>query len=267
VSGVGLGASSTCLLRIDGTAWCAGNNMSGQLGTTAAAQPCDNGVCSSTFLPSAGGRLFKRLAVGALHVCGLTPTGEAWCWGAAHFGQLGDDPGSDAATDAIPVKGDLRFSSLAAGSISTCGLTIDGSLHCWGVHGYKPGGIGPDFSERFTVTRVATPERLTSLASGPSHTCGLTVEGVALCWGLNDHGQLGRSVGEPCEPRGPANCGTTPAAVLTSLRFTALTLGRSHTCGLTLDGLVYCWGGNGVGQLGDGTTMNSMTPRRVTGLQ
>jgi alpha-tubulin suppressor-like RCC1 family protein len=44
---------------------------------------------------------------------------------------------------------------------------------------------------------------------------------------------------------------------------TALSAGSAHTCALRADSLVFCWGANGFGQLGDGTTLSRPWPETV----
>ena len=46
--------------------------------------------------------------------------------------------------------------------------------------------------------------------------------------------------------------------------FSQLSAG-GHTCGLAMDGTVYCWGGNNFGQLGNGSTTLAASPVAVTG--
>ena len=80
--------------------------------------------------------------------------------------------------------------------------------------------------------------------------------GGAKCWGANDSGQVGD---------GTTTQRTWPVEVsdLTS-RETSIATGSYHTCALTTAGGVKCWGWNGSGQLGDGTTTDRWTPTDVT---
>ncbi len=90
---------------------------------------------------------------------------------------------------------------------------------------------------------------------GVTHGCAWSEDGRAFCWGENTHGQLGRA------PKGPADPGTAdgsaaleiepePVAVDTALRFRRLSAGRAHTCGLSVQREVFCWGNNDGGLLG-----------------
>jgi alpha-tubulin suppressor-like RCC1 family protein len=107
------------------------------------------------------------------------------------------------------------------------------------------------------------PPAFAAIFPGLVHSCALTADGQAWCWGLNQFGQVGigrRTTGEGTEH--------TAVPVATTLRFRMLALGALHTCGLTSDGTVFCWGDNTDGRLGDGTNDNRLTPTPVkTGLQ
>jgi hypothetical protein len=100
---------------------------------------------------------------------------------------------------------------------------------------------------------VSTPLDVVGLSSdiaaidaGWSHTCVLTVTGRVKCWGNNSYGLLGFDMTTGIQPSPVDMTGLS-----TSL--SAISLGASHTCGLTSAGSVKCWGWNDRGQLGDGT--------------
>lgn len=95
------------------------------------------------------------------------------------------------------------------------------------------------------------------MSAGWGHTCGITTEYLAYCWGLNWRGNLGD---------GTELDRTTPTPVAGSLRFRQIDAGQNHTCARSYpEDYVYCWGQNDKGQLGDGTTTNRSTPVRVLG--
>ena len=98
------------------------------------------------------------------------------------------------------------------------------------------------------------PLDFVAIAAGASHTCGLSANGVASCWGANDEGQLGD---------GTRADHATPTRVRTDLRFSMLAAGEKHTCGLAGGGVPFCWGENLSGQIGDGTRNDQMVPKTV----
>lgn len=100
-----------------------------------------------------------------------------------------------------------------------------------------------------------TPLLHGTLTAGAAHTCGLTGSGAAYCWGSNRFGQLGSATNSGMDVPNPA-----PLPVQGSLIFARLSAGQSHTCGLTAGGVAYCWGDNGIGQLGVGTNTGTGTP-------
>jgi alpha-tubulin suppressor-like RCC1 family protein len=97
-----------------------------------------------------------------------------------------------------------------------------------------------------------------AIAAGELHTCALTTGGGVKCWGLNNNGQLGD--GTMTDRRTPVDVIGLASGVA------AIALGEYHTCAVTMDGNMKCWGSNSYGQLGDGTTTQRLTPVAVSGL-
>lgn len=110
---------------------------------------------------------------------------------------------------------------------------------------------------------------LWQVSSGAEHTCGVTTNNLAYCWGYNEFGQLGEGTNtgpEPCSGAvGPFPCSTRPVLVAGGHRFRQVSAGSFHTCGVTTEFRLYCWGSNDDGALGDGTTTQRLTPVAVAG--
>ena len=106
-----------------------------------------------------------------------------------------------------------------------------------------------------TPPPVAPPTALrATIVAGGLHSCMVSADGHAYCWGGNDHGQLGNGAGTRA---------TAPSLVGSDQKFIALAAGLSHSCGLTRDGVAWCWGENDHGQLGDRSTTPRTVPVRV----
>ena len=95
----------------------------------------------------------------------------------------------------------------------------------------------------FTYEPAAPAGVLQQITAGWDHTCALTTDGKAYCWGNNGYGTLGN---------GSRTNSPTPVAVSGGLTFTSIVAGAWHTCALTASGDAYCWGLNDGGQLGNG---------------
>ena len=110
-----------------------------------------------------------------------------------------------------------------------------------------------------TGARASVGAPVTAIATGGAHSCALAADGTVSCWGKDDAGQLGNGLVT-------TSATSTPVTVVGLSGVTAITAGTGHTCALTTDRTVHCWGDNSAGQLGDGTTTNSATPVSVVGL-
>ena len=145
--------------------------------------------------------------------------------------------------------------AVAAGWEHTCALTRAGTVFCWGANGHGQLGTG---STTPSLVPVAVPQLtgVTAIQAGAEHTCAITGTGagaVAVCWGRNDHGQLGD--GTTVDRPSPVNVGGLAQP-------TAIAAGGLHTCALA-GGEVWCWGANADGQLGNGLAADRSTPVSV----
>jgi alpha-tubulin suppressor-like RCC1 family protein len=243
------GSQHTCGLTTAGAAYCWGRNTFGQLGDPTTTQRLTPTAVS-------GGQLFVALTAGFSHTCGLTSAGAAYCWGDNGSGQLGDGTTTNRLVPTA-VDGGQTFVALTAGSNHTCGLTSARAASCWGSNGSLQLGDGTN-TPRLVPTLVNAGPMFTTLGAGNGYTCGLTSVGAAYCWGNNGQGQLGDGT---MDSRG------VPAPVSGGQTFTTLTLSvaGNHTCGVTSARAAYCWGSNGSGKLGDGSTEPRLTPTLVSG--
>ena len=245
--------ANTCGISTAGAAYCWGRNSSGQLGNGAIANWPSMG--SATPVAVTGGFVFSSLSAGRNHVCGVVSGGAAWCWGANYYGQLGSSA-SFGAESSVPVvvSSGLLFTSVAGGDYHTCGVTTAGEGYCWGSKNYGQAGTGAfgDANGDPNPTPVAGGLAFAGIDVGDLFSCGLTTAGVAWCWGYAYLGQLGHGVTPFAEPG--------PVAVIGGHTFTSLSVGGSHSCGLATDGIAYCWGSNGNGELGDGTVLTQGPP-------
>lgn len=247
---VSAGGSMTCALDAEGAAWCWGSNTSGALG---------DGTTSSSAVPVAVDTdlRFVTIGAGANFACGLTADGAAWCWGAGGHGQLGIvapeicEPAfglnRPCATRPVAVTGDHRFVRLETGLWNACGLTADGTAWCWGNNAFGQLGIGQrTFTPSPTPTAVAGGVAFQEISVGAAHMCGLSTAGQAWCWGWNRYAGLGD---------GTTTDRYVPVLAAAGRPFTSVVAGDgnvifTHSCGVTADGALFCWGSNSEGQLG-----------------
>jgi len=252
VSAITAGRSHTCALTAGGGVKCWGANASGQLGngtTTSRTKPVSvSGLASGV----------SAITAGDFHTCALTSGGRIKCWGYNGFGQLGDDTTTQRLTP-VNVSGLASgVSAIAAGDSHTCALTTEGGVKCWGFNVFGQLGDGTTIDRHTPVNVSGLASGVSAIAAGWDHTCALTSGGGVMCWGWNDDGQLGD---------GTTIWRLTPVGVSgLASGVSIITVGHAHTCARTSGGGVKCWGLNGNGQLGDGTTTRRLTPINVSGL-
>jgi alpha-tubulin suppressor-like RCC1 family protein len=269
--GISAAVFHSCGVVSKRAAYCWGLNSTAQLGNGDT-----TGISVSTPVAVSGGLGFVAVSAGDEYTCGLTAGGAAYCWGIDVNHTLGNGSmtgpqrcainpirGWYLPCSSIPVavSGGLTFMTVSAGDQHACGVTTGGAAYCWGLSQFGELGDGMVVGLVPSITSSPRPVSggltFVTVSAGYGHTCGLTTDGAAYCWGWNAYGQLGDGV---------TTSSSTPVAVSGGLTFAAVSAGFDHTCAVTTANAAYCWGHNDYGgKLGNGDTTSSSTPVAVSG--
>src|SRR6266566_1350208 len=229
-SSIGSGRRHTCAVALNGDAYCWGGNWGGQLGRDTLTSTCWSGTgrCSDWPILVAGGLQFANVSASTWeHSCGVTTSGDAYCWGSNASGQLGSDSATSTCDPQIPqpcsfvplrVQGGIAFKSVSTGDYFTCGVSTAGDGYCWGygLNGQLGNGA---YNNSTSPVPVSGGLSFADIRSG-GYSCGLTTGGKLYCWG--------------------GGYGAVPVPVRPDLVFASLALG-GPSCAVTSDNDLYCW--------------------------
>ena len=261
ISQIAAGNWFACALRSAGSVVCWGYGAGGEMG---------NGtITPQNFVPAAdvsGLSDAIQIVAGGEHACALKSDRTVVCWGQGGYGELGNNTTSGSNVP-VAVSGLSGVASIGAGANHTCAAKLDGTAWCWGLNTYGALGDGTT-TQRLVPVQVSGLSSVTSLAGGGGHTCAIRSDTSVWCWGMNSSGQVGN--GPPTDPLvingSLPNILTTPVAASGLSGALALTAGGSSSCAQLSGGTAACWGHNNMGQLGDGTIVNRLSPVAVSGL-
>jgi alpha-tubulin suppressor-like RCC1 family protein len=251
-----VGDQSACGVTTSNVGYCWGANWNGQIG---------NGNTTSQSSPTliSGSHSWSQISTGENGACGVTTTGVGYCWGAGGNGQLGSGGTPGQQTSPIAVSGGYTWSQIAEGSASACGVTTSGTGYCWGYN--NNGQLGNNsLTQSTTPSAISGNINFSSITAAANNTssqdtmCGLSVGGIAYCWGYNANNQIG--------DRTTTTRQVPVAVVWVNVNTTTnVAPGGRTSCAIRNGGIAYCWGDNSYGQLGNGSTLNSSVPTMVLG--
>jgi alpha-tubulin suppressor-like RCC1 family protein len=245
-----VGFAHVCAISDRNDLWCSGENHFGQIGLPRATQSAGVGVTTPVriLVPMR----FRRVVAGVNHTCAILTDNSMACFGDNREHQLTSpsappfqsEPGCTCTSQPVfqQFGVNVPVEHAAAGPVFTCARLGPGETRCWGINAF-----GLSFPAASPTSR---------LAAGDVHLCGV-VNQTAMCVGNGFFGQVGN---------GSMGLQSTPVQVTAPpAQYTEIAAGAAHSCGLTPDGYAHCWGRNGFGQLGIGTTsLGSLVPVRVT---
>ena len=203
------------------------------------------------------GRTAKAISLGKYHTCAILDDDSLKCWGYNGSGQLGDGTTTRRSTPTAVDLGDGRMAkAIGLRREHTCAILDDDSLKCWGDNEYGQLGKGTSTRQIATTVDLGNMRTAKSIITEKSHTCSILDDDSLKCWGYNGSGRLGDGTTTDRHSPTSVNLGVGRTAK-------AIELGNEHTCTILDDDSLRCWGDNGSGQLGDGTTTNRHSPTVV----
>ncbi|MCB0417371.1 MAG: hypothetical protein H6617_04955 [Bdellovibrionaceae bacterium] len=213
-------------------------------------------------LSGTGIQRLVRLGAGQRHACGISTTGRLYCWGHNNNGQLGVNNKTDKREpDEEVLDIGVGVNMVTGGADHTCALN-GGKAYCWGRNDYYQVGRSDSTADQKRPYEVtALDSSVTDIAAAYQSTCAIR-SGEVWCWGRNDQGEAGivKANGKIKQNITPTKVDGLPAAA------TRIAMGAQHTCAALENGEAYCWGRNDLGQLGDGTRKQRLTPVKVSDL-
>jgi alpha-tubulin suppressor-like RCC1 family protein len=266
---VSAGEDYSCGVTTDNRAYCWGASGEGQLGngTTTGPETCPpySIPCSTKPVAVVGGLRFRQISAGFFTTCGVTTDYLAYCWGHNELGEVGDGTTTYRLTP-VPVAGGHKFRQVETTFEHTCGVSYsDNRAYCWGRNADGQLGTGTNTGPQtgyygpYSATPVAVARALPfrQVSTGYYHTCGVTTDDRAFCWGSNKYGQIGDS--------STAARRLKPVRVSPTRQFRQVDAGANYTCAVSTSDQAFCWGDGRNGQIGNGKTYLSFWPRRVAG--
>jgi alpha-tubulin suppressor-like RCC1 family protein len=152
------------------------------------------------------------------------------------------------------MHGVLAVTQVSVGYRNTCAIDSSGALHCWGDNSRGQLGNGSTTSSTQPVKVIGKWQMVKTGVT----TCALDMSEMLWCWGSNVFGQVGD---------GTTSHRSTPVQVSSTLSWKTFSGPdvSGTVCGIKSDDSLWCWGDNGYGQLGDGSTVRKKVPTAVSG--
>lgn len=272
---VSVGNGFSCSVASSGNIWCLGRGLEGQLGNGASAN-------SSTPVTSSSVTDFVQVSANrdatSYSACGVTRRGKIYCWGTEQNGNFGNGGTSglqNAPSESTPV---LNFRKVELFGANACGLSGDRQLWCWGSDNNGQIGNGSTSSDQINPVLVDDGGSVADFSVGKNFVCSKKIDGMSWCWGVDTNGRLGNGTVLTTNQEVPSkvaggkfrqiSAGDGFVVAISGHDGKAgsvqlprdkgkISAGQTLGCAIEQDGSLWCWGGDGTGQLGNGTVLTA----------
>ncbi len=188
-----------------------------------------------------------EISAGSDFTCVLLTSAAIKCWGATANGELGHGGARGRSASApVSVLGIRDATEVSAGTDHACALLRSRHLLCWGDNLNGELGDGKNGGSSAKPVKVRGIEDAIQVSAGYYHTCAVLSSGSVDCWGSGADGDLGNGT--------TTTMADIPEPVSRIHKAVEVSVGDHHSCALLSNGTVVCWGYNGLGELGDGTS-------------
>ena len=144
-------SDNTCATKLDGTLWCWGDNLAGQLGL---------GDTIGRLIPTQVGSddMWTRVSTGGRHTCAAEVDHSLWCWGLNSSGELGL---GNTSNRSVPVQvGTLtHWTGIDVDGAHSCSLRLEHTLWCWGSSADGELGVGNRIDDTSVPVQVGPPNQ------------------------------------------------------------------------------------------------------------
>ena len=196
--------------------------------TARPASPYSTGVAA----PSAARPILTSLSRNGDATCGLDASGQAWCWRASVFEREGGP---------LP-----NAKVLSVAMTHACTIDTTGKMSCWGTNQYGELGDGTIAQHRDAALPVKGLPSVVEIATAYMRTCARTASGDLYCWGDRTWGKMAAGTAID-NGRSGENKPLAGAPIRTKIA--AMAMQQAHSCAVTVEGALECWGTNLSGQI------------------
>jgi len=267
---ISLGASISSAITSSNRVFTWGRNLYGELG---------DGTTEHRFTPVditenfdlAPEEIITQIFLGWENGSAISSLGRVFTWGLNNHGQLGDGTTSSKLiptdiTSQFDLNLDETVISIALAWLHSSAITSSGRIFTWGSNSYGQLGDGTtstkliptDITLKFSLD---SEEKIIDISLRGYNSSAISSFGRVFTWGANQFGQLGD--GTTTNKLVPTDI-TSQFALDLDEKITNISIGWDYAALTTSLGIIFTWGSNGTGQLGDGSNTTRLVPTDIT---